>query len=72
MMSSLFQVSRLTRSGIGELSYIIEKHFKPNKLRLIICNVGLDIDCSDINPMIELQLAMMATFAKIEKTVNSR
>lgn len=61
------EVSRLTRSGIGELSYIIEKHFKPNKLRLIICNVGLDIDCSDINPMIELQLAMMATFAKIEK-----
>lgn len=61
------EVSRLTRNGIGELSEIINKYFKPNNLRLIICNVGFDIDCSDINPMIELQLAMMATFAKIEK-----
>lgn len=61
------EISRLTRRGIGELSSIIEQHFKPNNLRLIICNVGLDIDCTDINPMIELQLAMMATFAKIEK-----
>lgn len=61
------EISRLTRRGIGELNSIIEQHFKPNNLRLIICNVGLDIDCTDINPMIELQLAMMATFAKIEK-----
>lgn len=63
------EVSRLTRSGISELSEIIEKHFKTNKLRLIICNVGLDIDCSDINPMTELQLAMLATFAKIERNL---
>lgn len=61
------EISRLTRNGIGELSEIVNRYFKPNNLRLIICNVGLDIDCSDINPMIELQLAMMATFAKIEK-----
>lgn len=61
------EISRLTRRGISELSSIIEQHFKPNNLRLIICNVGFDIDCTDINPMIELQLAMMATFAKIEK-----
>lgn len=63
------EISRITRSGISELSEIIEKYFKPNRLRLIICNVGLDIDCSDINPMMELQLAMMATFAKIEKSL---
>lgn len=61
------EISRLTRSGIGELSEIIEKYFKPNRLRLIICNVGLDIDCTDINPMVEMQLMMLATFAKIEK-----
>lgn len=61
------EVSRLTRSGIAELSSIIEEYFKPNHLRLIICNVGLDIDCSDINPMMELQLSMLATFAKIER-----
>lgn len=63
------EVSRITRSGIAELSEIIEKYFKPNHLRLIICNEGLDIDCSDINPMTELQLAMLATFAKIEKNL---
>lgn len=61
------EISRITRSGITELAEIIDKYFKPNKLRLIICNVGLDVDCSDINPMIEMQLMMMATFAKIEK-----
>lgn len=61
------EVSRITRSGIAELSEIIEKYFKPNHLRLIICNVGLDIDCSDINPMVEMQLMMLATFSKIEK-----
>lgn len=63
------EVSRITRSGIAELSEIINKYFAPNRLRLIICNVGLDIDCSDINPMAELQLAMMATFAKIERNL---
>ena len=61
------ELSRLTRGGIGELTAIIENHFKPNQLRLIICNVGLDVNCSNLNPIIELQLAMMATFEKIEK-----
>jgi DNA invertase Pin-like site-specific DNA recombinase len=61
------EISRLTRSGIAELSEIIEKYFKPNKLHLIVCNVGLDIDCSDLNPLVEMQLMMMAVFAKIER-----
>lgn len=61
------EISRITRSGISELSDIIKNYFAPNKLRLIICNVGLDVDCSDINPMTELQLSMLATFARIEK-----
>lgn len=61
------ELSRLTRGGISELNTIIKTHFAPNKLRLIICNVGLDVNCSNLNPMVELQLAMLATFAKIEK-----
>lgn len=61
------EISRLTRSGISELSEIIKNYFAPNHLRLIICNVGLDVDCSDINPMTEMQLSMLATFARIEK-----
>lgn len=63
------EVSRLTRSGIGELCEIIERYFKPNGLRLIICREGFDIDCSDINPLVEMQLYMCATFAKIEKSL---
>lgn len=61
------EVSRLTRGGIIELSDMIADFFAPKKLRLIISNVSLDIDCSDMNPLIELQLSMMATFAKIER-----
>lgn len=61
------EVSRLTRGGIIELSDMIAEFFAPKGLRLIISNVNLDIDCSDMNPLIELQLSMMATFAKIER-----
>lgn len=61
------EVSRLTRGGIIELSDMIAEFFAPKGLRLIISNVSLDIDCSDMNPLIELQLSMMATFAKIER-----
>lgn len=63
------EVSRLTRSGIGELCEIIEHWFRPNGLRLIICREGFDIDCSDINPLVEMQLYMCATFAKIERSL---
>ena len=61
------EVSRLTRSGIGELCEIVESYFKPNGLRLIICNVGIDIDCSNIDPMTEMQLYIFAAVAKMEK-----
>lgn len=61
------EISRVTRSGAGDLAQIIDNYFKPNGLQLIICNVGFEIDCSDINPLVEMQLMMLATFAKIEK-----
>jgi DNA invertase Pin-like site-specific DNA recombinase len=61
------EISRLTRGGISELYSMISKYFKPHGLRLVICNAGLDIDCSDMDAMTELQLSMMATFAKMER-----
>lgn len=61
------EISRLSRGGIIELSELIQTFFKPNNLRLIICNVNLDINCTNIDPMVEMQLMMLATFAKIEK-----
>lgn len=65
----LSELSRLSRNGVHEVSSIMQNYFKPNKLRLIICNEGLDIDCSDIdnNPMAEMQLSMLAIFAKMER-----
>lgn len=61
------EVSRLTRGGIVELSDIISNFFMARKIRLIVANVGLDVDCTDLTPMTKLQLAMMATFAEIER-----
>ena len=61
------EVSRITRNGIGELCEIVEKFFKPNKLRLIICNVGIDIDCANMDAMTEMTLYIFAAVAKMEK-----
>lgn len=61
------ELSRLSRGGIVELGNIVSEFLKPRKIRLVICNYGLDIDCCNISPMTELQLSIMATFAKIER-----
>lgn len=61
------ELSRITRNGIIELCDIIEHYFKPNKLRLIICDAYFDMDCSDMNPFAEMQLMFLAMNARIEK-----
>ena len=61
------EISRLTRGGISELYAMISKYFKPHGLRLVICYTGLDINCADMDAMTELQLSMIATFAKMER-----
>jgi DNA invertase Pin-like site-specific DNA recombinase len=61
------EVSRITRSGIAELYEVINRYFAPNKIKLVICDVGLEIDCSDISPVHEMFLTNLALFAKIEK-----
>lgn len=61
------EVSRITRSGIGELFEVIDKYFKPNKAKLIICDIALEIDCADVSPVAEMMLSTMAMCAKIEK-----
>ena len=61
------ELSRITRAGIGELVSIVENYLKPRKIRFILCNYNLDINCSCIDPITELMLVLMATFAKIER-----
>lgn len=61
------ELSRITRAGIGELVSIVETYFKPRKIRFVLCNYNLDINCAEIDPITELMLVLMATFAKIER-----
>lgn len=61
------ELSRITRAGIGELVSIVETYLKPRKIRFILCNYNLDINCAAIDPITELMLVLMATFAKIER-----
>jgi len=61
------EISRITRSGFGELNELIQGYFKPHKLRLVICNVGLDLNCARIDTMTEMQLSMWSIIAKREK-----
>ena len=61
------ELSRITRAGIGELVSIVETYFKPRKIRFVLCNYNLDINCANIDPITELMLVLMATFAKIER-----
>jgi DNA invertase Pin-like site-specific DNA recombinase len=61
------ELSRITRAGIGELVSIVETYLKPRKIRFVLCNYNLDINCSSIDPITELMLVLMATFAKIER-----
>lgn len=61
------ELSRITRGGICDLSEMITRFFAPNNLRLVICNVGLEIDCSSMSAMAEMQMAIMVSFAKMER-----
>lgn len=63
------EASVMTRSSISEIYEIIEAYFKPNGLRLIICNVGLDIDFSTDNITAGIQLDTLSIISKIEKTI---
>lgn len=61
------EVSVIARNSISELCEIIETCIKPNGLRLIVCNVGIDIDCSNMDAMTEMMLYIFAAVAKMEK-----
>ena len=63
------EVSVIARNSISELCEIIETCIKPNGLRLVVCNVGFDIDFSYSNPMVEMQMNLFASIAQMEKEV---
>ena len=61
------ELSRITRGGVLELGNMVAEWLKPRKIRLIICGYNLDINCASMDATTELQLAMLATFAKMER-----
>lgn len=61
------EISRIIRGGMSDLNDIIETYLKPNKLRFIICNVGIDIDCSNMDAITEKMLYIFAAAAEMEK-----
>lgn len=66
------ELSRITRKGASELLNVIYTWFKPYKIRLILCDYNLDIDCTDMNPFQEMMLSNMAVMARIERDQISR
>lgn len=63
------EVSVIAKNSISELCEIIETCIKPNGLRLVVCNVGFDIDFSYNNSLVEMQMNLFASIAQMEKEV---
>ena len=59
------EVSVIARNSISELCEIIETCIKPNGLRLVVCNVGFDIDFSYNNPMVEMQMNLFGNLQRL-------
>ena len=60
------EISRISRS-IGDFDKFIRTTMPRLKARVIVCNVGLDIDCQNIDAHTNITLSLMAIFAQIER-----
>lgn len=60
------EVSRISRS-IGDFCEFILVAMPKLKARLIVCSMGLDIDCANMSGMTQMQLMMFSCFAQIER-----
>ena len=60
------EASRISRS-MADFSTLLNEGLRRLQVRLIICNIGLDIDCSKVNAMTEMQLNMVIFFAQFER-----
>lgn len=60
------EVSRISRS-IQDFCDFLLVVMPKIKARLVVCTLGLDVDCTDINPMTKMQLLMFSMFSQIER-----
>lgn len=64
------EISRLGRS-MFDLSKLIHTEMKPRKLRLVICNMGIDLRCDKMTAIDELILNNFSFAAQLEKQLIS-
>ena len=64
------EISRLGRS-MFDLSKLIHTELKPRKVRLVVCNMGIDLNCSKMTAIDELILNNFSFAAQLEKQLIS-
>lgn len=64
------EVSRLGRS-MYNLSELIHKELKPRKIRLVCCNMGIDLNCAKMTAIDELIISNFSFAAQLEKQLIS-
>lgn len=64
------EVSRLGRSMFN-LSELIHKELKPRKIRLVCCNMGIDLNCAKMTAIDELIISNFSFAAQLEKQLIS-
>lgn len=60
------EISRLGRS-MSDLNKLINDELKPRKIRLVIVQMGIDLDCGNIKAMDEMILFAFSFAAQLEK-----
>lgn len=60
------EASRLSRS-MADFSMFMNNVLRKMSARLIVCNMGMDIDCSNLNALTEIQLQMLMFAAQFER-----
>jgi DNA invertase Pin-like site-specific DNA recombinase len=64
------EISRLGRS-MFDLSKLIHTELKPRKVRLVVCNMGIDLNCAKMTAIDELILNNFSFAAQLEKQLIS-
>lgn len=64
------EASRLSRS-MADFSEFLNKGMRKIGARIIVCNMGLDIDCGHLTAMVEIQLQMLMFAAQMERELIS-
>lgn len=64
------EASRLSRS-MSDFSEFLNKGMRKIGARIIVCNMGLDIDCGHLTAMVEMQLQMLMFAAQMERELIS-